>query len=619
MNLCTRLLISQPPFLPVSREEGKNLGIEQFDIILISGDAYVDHPSFGTALIGRVLWDAGFTVGIIAQPDWKSNADFTRLGTPRLFFGISSGNVDSMVNNFTPNLKRRSDDVYSPGGIPKRPDRAVIVYANKVRELFPGTPVILGGIEASLRRFAHYDYWQDRVRQAILADAPAGLLAFGMAERQMVEIACRVSGGEPVSSLRDIRGTAFTVELAEWRSCRPPGVVEIPGFSEVSQDKSAYARAFALHYAEQDPVRGRPVVQPHPKTVIIQNPPAKPLTPQELDHIYELPFSREAHPSYRQHIPALEPVRFSVTSHRGCFGSCSFCALTHHQGRIIQGRSIASLVREVTRMTGMKGFKGIVQDVGGPTANMYGLSCALWEKNGACRDKNCSPACKTLQTSHQTQCELLAALRAIPGVRKVFIGSGIRYDLAVADMSDYLETICEHHVSGHLKVAPEHVAESVTRLMNKPGREIFDQFRTEFANQQRDRQKKQYILPYFMSGHPGCTIPDMVHLAEYIRDNQLYTEQVQDFTPTPMSFSTCMYYTGLNPFTMEPVHVPKGQEKRIQRALLQYRDPRNRRLVIEGLVAAGRKDLIGSGTQCLVGGDYGPSQQSFRKYPGSKK
>ena len=619
MSLCARLLIPQPPFLPVSREEGKKLGIEQFDIILISGDAYVDHPSFGTALIGRVLWDAGFTVGIIAQPDWKSNADFTRLGTPRLFFGISSGNVDSMVNNFTPNLKRRSDDVYSPGGVLKRPDRAVIVYANRVRELFPGTPVFIGGIEASLRRFAHYDYWQDRVRQAILADAPADILAFGMAERQMVEIACRVSGGEPVSSLRDIRGTAFTVELAEWRGCRPQGVVEIPGFSEVSQDKSAYAQAFALHYAEQDPVRGRPVVQQHPKTVIIQNPPAKPLTMQELDHIYELPFSREAHPSYRQHIPALEPVRFSVTSHRGCFGSCSFCALTHHQGRIIQGRSIASLVREVTRMAGMKGFKGIVQDVGGPTANMYGLSCTLWETNGACRDKNCSPACTTLQTSHQAQCELLAALRAIPGVRKVFIGSGIRYDLVMADTSDYLGTICEHHISGHLKVAPEHIAESVTRLMNKPGREIFDRFRTEFANLQKDRQKKQYILPYFMSGHPGCTITDMVQLAEYIRDNQLYTEQVQDFTPTPMSFSTCMYYTGLNPFTMEPVHVPKGQEKRIQRALLQYRDPRNRRLVIEGLEAAGRKDLIGSRTQCLVGGDYGSSQQSFRKYPGSKK
>jgi uncharacterized radical SAM protein YgiQ len=612
-------VIPQPPFLPLTREEGKKLGIDQFDIILITGDAYIDHPSFGTALIGRVLWDAGFTVGIIAQPDWKGSADFTRLGEPRLFFGISSGNVDSMVNNFTPNLKRRSDDVYSPGGVLKRPDRAVIVYANRVRELFPGTPVILGGIEASLRRFAHYDYWQDRVRQSILADAPADLLAFGMAERQMVEIACRISAGEPVSSLRSISGTAFTMELAEWRSLNHDGVVEIPGFSEVSQDKSAYARAFALHYAEQDPVRGRPVVQVHPKTVIIQNTPAPLLKTPELDHIYELPFSREAHPSYRQHVPALEPVRFSVTSHRGCFGSCSFCALTHHQGRIIQGRSIPSLVREVTRMTGMPGFKGIVQDVGGPTANMYGLSCPLWEKTGACRDKHCSPACRTLQTSHQAQCELLAALRAIPGVRKVFIGSGIRYDLVVADTSGYLGMICDHHVSGHLKVAPEHIAENVTGLMNKPGREIFDRFRTEFAGLQRDRQKKQYLLPYFMSGHPGCTIADMIQLAEYIRDHQLYTEQVQDFTPTPMSFSTCMYYTGLNPFTGESVHVPKGQEKRIQRALLHYRDPRNRSLILEGLEAAGRKDLIGSGERCLVGGNYAPPRKSFGKHPGPKK
>jgi uncharacterized radical SAM protein YgiQ len=621
MNSCTRFSITQPPFLPLSREEGQKLGIEQFDIILITGDAYVDHPSFGTALIGRALWDAGFSVGIIAQPDWKNNADFTRLGTPRLFFGISSGNVDSMVNNFTPNLKRRSDDAYSPGGVPKRPDRAVIVYANRVRELFPGTPVILGGIEASLRRFAHYDYWQDRVRQAILADAPADLVAFGMAERQMTEIACRLSSGEPVSSLRDIRGTAFTMEVAEWRSLRPQGVVEIPGFSEVSQDKAAYARAFALHYAEQDPVRGRPVVQPHPKTIVIQNPPALPLTTEELDHIYDLPFSREAHPSYKQHIPALEPVRFSVTSHRGCFGSCSFCALTHHQGRIIQGRSTASIVREVTRMTEMKGFKGIVQDVGGPTANMYGLSCTLWEKAGACKDKTCSPSCRTLNTSHQAQCELLTALRAIPGVRKVFIGSGIRYDLVVADPSDYLAMICDHHVSGHLKVAPEHITGNVTRLMNKPGREIFDRFRTAFADLQTGKPKKQYILPYFMSGHPGCTIPDMIQLAEYIRDNQLYTEQVQDFTPTPMSFSTCMYYTGLNPFTGEPVHVPKGQEKRIQRALLQYRDPYNRGLVIEGLEKAGRRDLIGSGKHCLVGTnpDYSPSHQSFRKYTGPKK
>ena len=618
MPVTTRSMIPQPRFLPLSPEEGKRFGIDQFDIILITGDAYVDHPSFGTALIGRVLWDAGFSVGIITQPDWKSDTDFTRLGAPRLFFGISSGNVDSMVNHFTPNLKRRSDDVYSPGGILKRPDRAVIVYANKVRQLFPGTPVILGGIEASLRRFAHYDYWQDRVRQAILADAPADLLAFGMAERQMVEIARRLHAGEPASSLRDIAGTAYTVEIDEWRSARPEGIVEIPSFTEVSSDKAAYARAFALHYREQDPVRGNVVAQPHPKTVVLQNPPARPLSTQELDHIYELPFSREAHPSYRQPVPALEPVRFSVTSHRGCFGGCSFCALTHHQGRIIQGRSTASLVREVTHLTKMPGFKGIVQDVGGPTANMYGLSCDLWEKNGACRDKQCSPACRTLHTSHQSQCELLTSLRQIPGVRKVFIGSGIRYDLVMADQSGYLGMICDHHVSGHLKVAPEHVAENVTAIMHKPSQEVFDRFREAFASLQQDKQKKQYILPYFMSGHPGCTIRDMVLLAEYIRDNNLYTEQVQDFTPTPMSISTCMYYTGLDPFTLEPVHVAKGREKLVQRALLQYREPRNRPLVIEGLEAAGRRDLIG-GPRSLVGSGSPFPQRSFQKHKDQKR
>jgi uncharacterized radical SAM protein YgiQ len=593
-------MMPQPVVLPLTIQEKNKLGIQQFDIILVTGDAYIDHPSFGTALIGRVLWDAGYTVGIIAQPDWTTTTDFTVLGKPRLFFGISSGNVDSMVNNFTPNLKRRSEDVYSPGGIPKRPDRATIVYTNRVHELFPDTPIVLGGIEASLRRFAHYDYWQDRVRQAILADAPADLLVFGMGERQVVEIAQRLASGETVSSLQDVRGTAFTLELAQWRTNRPEGIIELPGFHEVSQDKISYARAFAMHYREQDPVHGRPVAQPHPKTIVIQNPPARPLSTEELDHIYDLPFSRRAHPSYTQKIPALEPVQFSVTSHRGCFGSCSFCALTHHQGRIIQSRSTASIIREVTRMTKMPEFKGIVQDVGGPTANMYCLSCDLWEKLGACREKRCSPSCKNLNTSHRYQCELLKKLLKIPGVKKVFIGSGIRYDLALADDSGYLEMICANHISGHLKVAPEHVTKSVTDLMNKPECEVFDRFCERFEVHQHGKQKRQYLLPYFMSGHPGCSISDMVNLAVYIRDHQLYTEQVQDFTPTPMSVSTCMYYTGLNPFTLEPVHVPKGHEKKIQRALMQYRESPNQELVIEGLTAAGRTDLIGTGRQFLV-------------------
>jgi uncharacterized radical SAM protein YgiQ len=579
----------------------------------------VDHPSFGTALVGRVLWDAGFSVGIIAQPQVQTKEDFAALKAPRLFFGISSGNVDSMVNNYTPNLKRRSDDVYSPGGIPKRPDRATIVFTNRVHELFPQIPIVIGGIEASLRRFAHYDYWQDRVRQSILADAPADLLVFGMGERQVVEIARRLAAGESVRTLRDICGTCYKMDIAEWRSARPEGIIEIPGFVQVAKGKSAYARAFELHYHEQDPVRGKPVAQPHPKTVVIQNPPSCPLKTEELDHIYELPFTRCAHPSYTQPIPALEPVRFSVTSHRGCFGGCSFCALTHHQGRIVQSRSSDSIIREVTRMTRMASFKGIIQDVGGPTANMFSLSCDRWETSGACADKRCSPACKNLQTSHGEQCRLLSRVRGIPGIRHVFIGSGIRYDLALADNSGYLEMICDHHVSGHLKVAPEHISSTVTRVMNKPGREVFDRFSAWFETVQQGKKKRQYLLPYFMSGHPGCTIADMVALALYIRDHNLYTEQVQDFTPTPMSVSSCMYYTGLNPFTMEPVHVPKGQEKKIQRALIHYRDPHNHELVIEGLKIAGREDLIGSGNQCLVTAGHGHSGRFVQQTSGQKR
>ena len=612
-------MTNQPKFLPMSDIERDKLGIRQFDIILVTGDAYVDHPSFGTALVGRVLWDAGFTVGIIARPDWKTAADFTVFGTPRLFFGISSGNVDSMVNNFTPNLKRRSADVYSPAGIPKRPDRATIVYTHRVHELFPHTPIIVGGIEASLRRFGHYDYWQDRVRQSILADSPADLLIFGMGERQVVEIARRLASGETIESIRDVRGTAFTMDLAAWRSKRPDGIIELPGFTAVAQDKTTYARAFAMHYHEQDPVRGRIVAQPHPKTVVIQNPPAMPLSAKELDHIYDLPFSRRAHSSYTQPVPALEPVQFSVTSHRGCFGACSFCALTHHQGRIIQCRSSESIIREVIRMTRMPEFKGIVQDVGGPTANMYCLSCDLWGKYGACRERHCSPACKNLNTSHRHQVELLKKIREIPGVKKVFIGSGIRYDLALADSSGYLEMIVDHHVSGHLKVAPEHIVKKVTDSMNKPGREVFDRFCERFGSLQQGKKKRQYLLPYFMSGHPGCSISDMVELAVYIHDHQLYTEQVQDFTPTPMSVSTCMYYTGLNPFTLEPVHVPKGHEKKIQRALMHYRDPNNRKLIVEGIQAAGRTDLIGNGRQCLIPADDHNTNQYVLKHSKNEK
>jgi uncharacterized radical SAM protein YgiQ len=584
----------------MSPSEAKSLGIKEFDIILVTGDAYIDHPSFGAAVIGRVLWDAGFTVGIISQPEWKNDSDFKKLGKPGLFFGVSSGNVDSMVNNYTASLKRRSGDVYSHGGEGGlRPNRAAIVYSDRLHSIFPDTPIVLGGIEASLRRFAHYDYWSDSVRRSILADAPADMIVFGMAERQIIEIAARLSNGENIKDINDVSGTVIKMEVGEWRSIGHEEYVELPGFSDVQKDRRLYAKAFRLHYQEQDPIRGRPVVQVHPKTVIIQNRPAVPLSSEELDRVYELPYTRNAHPSYNNPVPALAPVKFSVVSHRGCFASCSFCALTHHQGRIVQNRSTGSIVREVERMTEMPDFKGIVQDVGGPTANMYSMNCIQWQTEGACADKICT-MCGNLDVSHKKLVELLRRLREIPGVKKVFINSGIRYDLVLKDPSDYLSELCDHHVSGHLKVAPEHIVLHVTHIMNKPSKEVFEDFRKKFNAENKKLKKEQYILPYFMSGHPGCTVKDMVELAEYIRDNNLYTEQVQDFTPTPMTASTCMYHTGIDPFTMKEVHVARGREKRTQRALLRYRDIRNYQLVHEGLKKAGRDDLIGNEWRCLI-------------------
>ena len=610
-------MTDQPEFLPMAMEEAERLGIDRFDIILVTGDAYVDHPSFGTALLGRVLWDAGFSVGVIAQPDWRSDTDFQRLGTPRLFFSVSAGNVDSLVNAFTPNLKRRSSDVYSPGGRLLRPDRATLVYTDRVHALFPGTPVVIGGIEASLRRFAHYDYWSDSVRQSILADAPADLLVFGMGERQVVTIARRLAAGEAAGSLTDIPGTAYRLDLKTWRSTDHAGYVVLPGYEEVREDRYAYARAFAQHYREQDPLRGRTVAQPHPKTVIIQNPPSMPLASIELDRVYELPYARATHPSYTEPVPALEPVRFSVVSHRGCFGSCSFCALTHHQGRIIQSRSIDSIVREVERMAAMPEFTGVVQDVGGPTANMYGIHCDRWDDAGTCPDRRCID-CPTLERSHKEQLRLLKRLREIPGVKHVFIASGIRYDLIGPGDQEYLAHVCEGHISGHLKVAPEHVSERVCSCMGKPPRDVFDAFRKRFEALQGGKPKRQYLVPYFMSGHPGCRITDMVELAEYVRDTDLYTEQVQDFTPTPMSISTTIYHTGLDPFTLEEVYVPKGREKRVQRALMHYRDPKNYGLVREGLRAAGREDLIGNTWKCLIPARGGGPSRTGRKKKGRR-
>ncbi len=605
--------MEQPWFLPMSLEEGRRLGIDRFDVILVSGDAYVDHPSFSTAVMGRVLWDAGYTVGIIAQPDWRGSADLTALGAPHLFIAVCPGNCDSMVNNYTAGRKRRSDDVYSPDGIPRRPDRAAIVYTDRIHSLFPGVPIVLGGIEASLRRFAHYDYWSDRVRQSILADAPADILVYGMGERQIREIAARLSRGGEMHDLRDIPGTVTRMSITEYRAEEVEGALEISSFSEVSTDKLAYARAFAMHYREQDPIRGRTIIQPHRKTVIVQHPPAMPFSPGELDAIYEIPYSREAHPSYDRPVPALEPVRSSLVSHRGCFGGCSFCALTHHQGRIIQSRTIPSLVREAKRIAASPAFRGVISDVGGPTANMYGMECPGWAVQGACPDRACSPSCPSLRVSHARYMELLCRLREVPGIRWVFIGSGIRFDLLLADPVDHLPELCRYHVSGHLKVAPEHIVPRVTALMGKPGLPGFQDFLDRFESLQKGKGKRQYLLPYFMSGHPGCTLADMAALAEFINTRKIYTEQVQDFTPTPMTASTCMYYTGVNPFTLEPVHVPRGREKTIQRAMLHYRDPANRKLIEEGLRQAGREDLVGRGPQCLI--PRGKGQKERKRDP----
>jgi uncharacterized radical SAM protein YgiQ len=633
-------------FLPMSPEEVKVRGWKELDIILISGDAYVDHSSFGTAIIGRVLEDAGFRVGVIAQPRWDSPEDFKRLGKPRLFFSVSAGNTDSMVSNLTPGLKPRDKDAYSPGGkAGLRPNRAVIIYSNRIKEAFPEMPIVLGGIEASLRRFAHYDYLSDKVRQSILADAPADLIVYGMGELQIVEIAKRLQAGEAIKNIRDIPGTVWKMEVKAWKELKEKvdkervekpdkrlnkqeqdksqeqekpeqkegkvagnaagflnEYIEIPSFSEVFQDKTAFAKAFRMYFAEQNPVTGKEVLQPHPKTIIVQNRPMRLLTEVEMDHVYELPFTGEAHPSYTEPIPALEMVKFSLTTHRGCFGGCAFCAITQHQGRMIASRSIESVLREAKKLTEKPDFKGIINGVGGPSANMYGMKCGTWEKKGACLDKSClyPRICPALDTSHKKLLELLRRLRELPGVKQVFTGYGVRYDLALKD-EDYLEELCAYHISGQLRIAPEHFSGQVTDSMCKPGREVYEKFAQKFTALNRKCGKEQYIVNYLMSGHPGCTLEDMIEMAEYVRDRGGYTEQVQDFTPTPMTVSTCMYYTGLDPFTGKKVYVAKDKkEKAMQRALMHYRSPGNYALVYEALEKAGRLDLVGNAHKCLI-------------------
>lgn len=589
-------------FLVINRKEMKARGWNRLDFILVSGDAYVDHPSFGTAIIGRVLADAGYKVGIIPQPDWTGTEDFRRLGKPRYAFLVSAGNMDSMVNKYTVNKNKRREDAYSPGGkTDRRPDRAVIVYCNRIKEVYNRKPIIIGGLEASLRRFAYYDYWEDRVRRSILFDSRADLLVYGMAERQILKIARNMEYGLEVNHIRHIPGTCYiansTEDLYDYKM--------IPSFAETASSKKKYARCFYEQYLEQDPFYGQTLVQKHKDRFLVQNPPAEPLDQKMMDYVYSLPYKREYHPVYEEQggVPALREVKFSITSSRGCFGDCSYCSLAFHQGRIVSSRSKESIMAEAREITSKEDFKGYIHDVGGPTANFRKPACQKQRYEGICRDRSCLgfTPCPSLEVDHSEYLDILQSLRELEGVKKVFIRSGLRYDYILEDDSDqFFKELCEHHVSGQLKAAPEHASERVLKLMNRPCIEKFEEFRQKFYHYNREIGQEQYILPYLISGHPGSKLKDAVKLAEYLRDIGHHPEQVQDFYPTPGTMSTTMYYTGLNPRTLQDVHVPQGHEKRMQRALLQYKYSRNYNLVYEALKKTGREDLIGQHPKALI-------------------
>ncbi|WP_297212209.1 YgiQ family radical SAM protein [uncultured Flavonifractor sp.] len=591
-------------FLPVSRADMEERGWYWYDFLLLTGDAYVDHPSFGPAIISRVLEAEGYRVAILAQPDWRKVESFTALGRPRLGVMLSAGNLDSMVAHYTAARKRRHDDAYSPGNrAGLRPDRASIVYANKVREAFGDIPLVIGGLEASLRRFAHYDYWEDKVRRSVLLDSQADLLVYGMGETATREIAARLAAGTPIGEIRDVRGTAFLGAGPD--QCAYP-MVECPSFEQVRADKRQYALANRIQYEEHDPVRGRAILQRHGAQLLIVNPPAMPLTTAELDFVAELPYVREPHPMYdgMGGVPAIEEVRFSVAHNRGCFGACNFCSLAFHQGRIISARSHESVLREVEALTRHPGFKGYIHDVGGPTANFRRPACAKQRRAGLCRDRAClAPRpCPNLDADHTDYLLLLRKIRAVPGVKKVFIRSGIRFDYMLQDKSgEFFAELVKHHVSGQLKVAPEHCVDSVLDCMGKPHIAVYERFRQKYERLNRKYGKEQYLVPYLMSSHPGCTLADAVRLAEWLNKSGRQPEQVQDFYPTPGTLSTCMYYTGIDPRTMEPVYVPRDpHEKAMQRALMQWKRPEKRALVREALQAAHREDLIGYGKECLL-------------------
>lgn len=587
--------------IPMSVEELRARGVGRPDFVLVTGDALIDHPSFGTAIIARVLMAHGYSVGVIAQPDWRDVTAFRALGKPKLAFLVNSGNMDSMVNHYTSSKKPRSEDAYSEGGVAgRRPDRAVIVYANRCREAFRKVPVIVGGVEASLRRFAHYDYWDDKVRRSILVDSGADLLIYGMGERQIVDIADALSAGLPVDQVTYVAGTCFHTDSLE----KVYDYKLIESFEEVSADKAKYASAFMTQYREQDAARGMRLVQPHGNGYLVANPPAMPLTAQELDDVYELPYTRKPHPRYQKPIPALEEVEFSLTSCRGCFGGCSFCALTFHQGRVVQARSRASLVREARLFTTLPGFKGNIHDVGGPTADFRIPACKKQLEKGVCAERQCLgfKPCPNLEVSHADYVELLDELSKVPGVKRVFVRSGVRYDYVMYDQSDaFIKALVRSHVSGRLKVAPEHVSDRVLRLMGKPSHELYDSFVRRYEKLSAAQGKEQFIVPYFMSSHPGSDLNDAIELALYLKKTGQRPEQVQDFYPTPGTLSTCMYYTGVDPRTGEKIYVPRSpREKAMQRALMQYFKPAYAPLAREALKKAGREDLIGFDKNALL-------------------
>ena len=590
-------------FLPVTKKEMLDLGWEQPDIVYISGDAYVDHPSFGASIITRVLQARGYKVAVISQPDWYKKDDFMRFGKPRLAFFISSGNIDSMVAHYTVAKKPRRTDAYTAGGvIGKRPDRAVIVYSNAVKDIYPDTPVVIGGLEASLRRFAHYDYWDDKVRPSILLDSRADLLIFGMGENQSIEIADRLNAGEDITSIHDVKGTVYAVDTKD----TPYVGVECPSYENVCSSKKEYAKASRIQQDEQDHIRGKVIKQKHGKKMIVQNQPMPPLTTDELDWVYSLPYMRTYHPMYEKFggVPGIQEVEFSITHNRGCFGACNFCSIAFHQGRYITTRSKKSIIAEAKKLTAMPDFKGYIHDIGGPTANFRQPSCEFQKEHGLCKGKKClaPKPCGNLYSNHEEYLDILREVRALPGVKKVFIRSGIRYDYLLQDKDDtFFRELVKYHVSGQLKVAPEHCSAAVLDKMGKPHIEAYIEFSKRYFQYTDEVNKEQYLVPYLMSSHPGSTLNDAVDLALFLKKNHIRPEQVQDFYPTPGTISTTMFYTGLDPYTMEEVYSAKSpHDKALQRALLQYYNPKNFALVEEALRKIHRFDLIGNGDNCLV-------------------